>query len=113
METTGKIVELYDEKKVSEKFRVREFVIETEDKYPQRVIFQCINDRVDILDKYKKGDMIQIKFNINGKEYKGRYYNSLTAWSISKHDGNADIEVQKRNKTPKKASYQEDDDMPF
>jgi hypothetical protein len=113
METTGKIVMLYDEKQVSEKFRVREFVIETEDKYPQRVIFQCINDRVDILDKYRKGDMINVKFNINGREHNGRYYNSLTAWAISKHDSNADIEVQKRNYTPKKASYQEDDDMPF
>ena len=79
----GKLIHKGDAKQVSEKFRVMDFVIETQDeKYPQSVQFQIMNDRISELDQYGIGEELEISFDIRGREYNGKYYNSLNAYKI-------------------------------
>lgn len=115
METKGKVIVIYDTIKKSDKFSVREFVIETEDKYPQKIIFQCLNDRIDYLNRISEGDMVNVKFNLTGREYNGKYYNSLNAWDIRAIDDNADVKVQVRETQKSKfvKKKEEDSDLPF
>jgi len=69
-------------KVISDKFSVREFVITTADKYPQEVIFQTVNDRMDVIAPYGVGQQVTVSFNVRGREYNGKYYNTLDAYKV-------------------------------
>ena len=75
-------VKLINEVKViSDKFSVREFVVTTPDaKYPQDIIFQTTNDKIAILDSIGVGQEVEVSYNLRGREFNGRYYNTLDAW---------------------------------
>jgi hypothetical protein len=89
-------------KVISDKFSVREFVITTADKYPQEVIFQTVNDKMDIIAPYGQGQEVTVSFNVRGREYNGRYYNTLDAWK-----------VQGEAAAPSQQPIEETDDLPF
>jgi hypothetical protein len=86
-------------KVISDKFSVREFVITTADKYPQEVIFQTVNDKMDIITPYGQGQEVTVSFNVRGREYNGKWYNTLDAWKVQ-----GDTAVQ---------PIEETDDLPF
>jgi hypothetical protein len=89
-------------KVISDKFSVREFVITTADKYPQEVIFQTVNDKMDIIAPYGQGQQVTVSFNVRGREYNGKYYNTLDAWKVQ---GEATSPVNEPMPMP--------DDLPF
>jgi single-strand DNA-binding protein len=79
----GKLIVKSEPRQVSEKFRVMDFVIEVQDqKYPQSIQFQLMNDRIAEMDKYSLGEELEVSFDIRGREYNGKYYNSLNAYKI-------------------------------
>jgi len=79
----GKLIVKSEPRQVSEKFRVMDFVIEVQDqKYPQSIQFQLMNDRIAEMDKYSIGEDLEVSFDIRGREYNGKYYNSLNAYKI-------------------------------
>jgi hypothetical protein len=70
-------------KVISDKFSVREFVITTPDaKYPQDILFQTINDKMDVLESLGVGQQVEVSYNVRGREFNGRYYNTLDAWKV-------------------------------
>ena len=65
-------------KVISDKFSVREFVVTTPDaKYPQDILFQTINDKMDVLESLGVGQQVEVSYNVRGREFNGRYYNTL------------------------------------
>ena len=109
LETTGVIHELYDEKQITDSFKKREFVLKiTDGKYEQFVLFQFTQDRVDMLDKYKKGDSVTVSFNLSGKPYTNKegetkYFSNLTAWRIQKEETEA----------PEAPAEEHEENLPF
>lgn len=69
-------------KVISDKFQVREFVITTQDKYPQDIMFQTLNDRMDIIKPYGQGQEVEVSFNLRGRQVGEKFYNSLDAWKV-------------------------------
>jgi hypothetical protein len=70
-------------KMINDKFSVREFVITTlDEKYPQDVIFQTVNDKMDVIAPYGQGQVVTVSFNVRGREYNGKYYNTLDAYKV-------------------------------
>lgn len=64
-------------------FRAREFVIETEGgQYAQLIKFQLVQDRCDLIDEYSIGDMLDVHFDLRGREWQGKYFTNLNAWRI-------------------------------
>ena len=64
-------------------FQKVEFVITTEDQYPQDVKFEIVQDKCDDFLKYNKvGKKVEVSFNVRGNEYKEKYYVSLQAWKV-------------------------------
>lgn len=84
MNITGKLLAVNQEVSVSAKFKKREFVIETKEKYPKKICFQLVNDRVDLIDHYQVNEYIDVHFNLESRDYKGNWYTSATAWKIEK-----------------------------
>lgn len=115
MEFTGIVKEIFKTDQVSEKFRKREFVITNEgDKYPQDVIFQLTQSRCELADKLKVGDEISVFFNLKGKKWNDRYFNSLEVWKINGKNGEVTLPNKDWNKTDKDWKKPDfDDDLPF
>jgi hypothetical protein len=64
-------------------FTKREFVVTTdEERYPQHIKFECVKDRVTLLDNIKPDQRVTVSFDLRGNEYKGRYFVSLSAWKV-------------------------------
>ena len=71
-------------------FTKREFVVTVEDgKYPQDICLECVKDRISQLDGVSVGDSVSVSFDIRGREYNGRYFNSLVCWSVRRAGNNA------------------------
>jgi hypothetical protein len=87
MKTQGQLIVKNDEQVITEKFTKRDFVIRTNDKYPQDIQFQLSQGNVDLIDAIRLGEQIEVEFNLRGKEYNGRYYVTLDAWKISIQQG--------------------------
>lgn len=88
MDLKGELIRIYDTKQVSEKFALREFVIETKDQYPQSIILQVSQDKCKVLDNYKLGDIVQVSINVRGRKWtdkdgNDRFFNTLEAWKIT------------------------------
>lgn len=92
-ELQGTIHKIGEEKQISERLRIISFVVksDTNEKYIDFVPFKLINDKVDILQDFKEGDFVRVKFNISGRESKNikgnierDYFVNLQCWSIIK-----------------------------
>lgn len=74
---------------ISDRFSKREFVIETQDTYPQQVIFQTTQDKCSLLDQVQVGEFVDVSFNLRGREWTSpqgevKYFNTIEAWRIEK-----------------------------
>jgi len=76
-EMEGKIKLILDTMKFESGFVKREFVITTNDLYPQDVKFEIYKDKCVVLDQFQEGDDIKVHFNIRGSCWQNRYYTNL------------------------------------
>lgn len=98
---TGKLIQKYDTEKKTEKFSVRDFVIEvTDGQYPNFVKFQSTNDRCSLIDGYNVGDTIKVHFDLRGREWQGKYFTNLNAWRIENPAQGAPGAPQAQDDTP-------------
>lgn len=88
MELQGKIKELNETKTFGTNgFRKRELVVTTEEQYPQHILIEFVQDKCDILDKYKVGQDVRVSINLRGREWvnpqgETNYFNSIQGWRI-------------------------------
>lgn len=126
LSTEGKLKRIHEEQIINERFKKREFVIETEEQYSQTLIFQLVQDKTNIIDNFKIGDKIEVYFNLRGREWQRdtdseiRVFNTLDAWRIEKLTENDSItsEVNDQNieATPGSENIlkdEDEDDLPF
>ena len=82
-EVAGKLFKKFDTEQKSERFKAREFVIEVEDgQYPQLVKFQLTQDRCDALDPFEEGDMVNVHFDLRGRQWQDKFFTNLNAWRL-------------------------------
>ena len=86
-EIEGRIKAIFDVQTFASGFTKRDFVVTTEEEYPQDVKLECIKDRCSLLDGMAEGDRVLAAFNLRGNEYNGRYFVNLQAWRLAKQDG--------------------------
>ena len=88
MEITGKIiVVLPPQSGVSQagnNWKKQEYVLETEETYPKKVHFDFFGERADQYNWIKIGDRIRLSFDIESREYQGRYYTNIRGWKAEK-----------------------------
>lgn len=83
MEVTGKIIvalpEVGGTSQKGNPWKKREYVLETQETYPRKVFFNFFGDRVDQFP-LQVGQMVKISFDIDSREYNGRWYVECRAW---------------------------------
>jgi len=112
-----------DTQVISDKFQKREFVVtDASGNYPQDILFQLTQDRTAQLDDINVNDMVNVTFNLRGREWTSpsgevKYFNSLDVWKLEKSSGGGaptppDIEPASTN-TAETIIDEGDDDLPF
>ena len=91
-ELKGKIKVLFDQQDFPSGFYKRDFVITTNEQYPQEIKFAALKERVEQLNGLGEGDEVLVKFDLRGREYNGNYYVDLNAWCIERGSGTASTE---------------------
>lgn len=60
----------------------QEFIIETEDQYPRKICANLWGDKADMLNRFNEGDRIRMSFEIESREFNGRWYTDVKAWRL-------------------------------
>lgn len=83
LKLTGTIKQIGELQTFDSGFTKVEFVITTDETYPQDVKFEAVKDKADSFIQYNKvGSKVDVKFNVRGNEYKDKFYVSLQAWHV-------------------------------
>lgn len=86
LELTGKIVQKMNKtegiSKAGKPWSKQEFVIETQETYPKKVMISTMNEKTNDLERYNVGDTITASLNLESREYNGRWYTDARAWKI-------------------------------
>jgi hypothetical protein len=87
-EIKGKITQLLEiesgTSKAGNDWKKQEFVIETNDQYPKKICFTLFGDKIDLLNGFSQGEEVNVFFNIESREYNGRWFHNINAWKIEK-----------------------------
>ena len=85
MELFGKIIAALPERSgVSARgnnWRSITYVLETQEQYPKHLAFDVTNDKITELN-IQVGESLNVQFDINAREYNGKWYNSVSAWNV-------------------------------
>jgi len=94
-------------------WKKQEFILETGDTYPKKVCIAVWGDKID-LGSYKPGDNVEVSFDVESREYNGRWYTDVKAWKITgkQQEGSAPVAPAPAhgNDMPPASG---DDDLPF
>lgn len=97
MELFGKIIAVLPERSgVSAKgnqWRSVTYVLETQEQYPKRLAFDVTNEKIDQLN-IQVGEVLTVQFDINAREYNGKWFNSIQAWNITRTQPGAQMPPQ-------------------
>lgn len=89
MEITGKIIAVLPERggvsqRTGSEWKVQEYVLETQEQYPRKMCFDVFG--VDKIAQFgiKIGEDMTVSFDIDAREYQGRWFNSIRAWKVER-----------------------------
>ena len=89
-EITGKIIAVLPTKSGTSargtQWSSQTAVIETHEQYPKRVAFDVLGDRIAEFN-LQVGEEVTVSFDINAREFNGKWFNSVNAWQVVRHCG--------------------------
>lgn len=116
MNIRGTIKMIGSTSKVSDNFQKREMVVTTTDQYPQHLLIQFCQDKCEVLDKYKVGEIVDVAINLRGREWTNpkdgeiKYFNTIEGWKIGYSGSHADaIEGSKHEEN----NFDDSENLPF
>ena len=71
-------------KKTGNPWSSQEIIIKPEGQYAKPAAFRVYKPEKDLTEEYSLKDFIEVKFNIESREYKEKWYTNLNAWEINK-----------------------------
>lgn len=123
MNVTGTIKEIKKTQIIgSSNFKKRDVIITTDELYPQHILIQFVQDKCDILDKYKVGQLVEVGINLRGREWinpQGEtvYFNTIQGWKISENNtqnNNVPIAPEQQDNYESVETFDEEEmDLPF
>jgi hypothetical protein len=113
------IIEIGQIKTFANDFKVIEFVVKTNDEYPQLLQLQCTKDKAENLLKFNKvGDFVDVSLNLRGRAWTNpqgevKYFNTIEAWKVFKSEITKGADVIDAVFEPAGDLNEVDDDLPF
>lgn len=89
MEVTGRIKVINPVQEVSASFKKRELVVTTDEQYPQHIMIEFTQAKVDDLNNFQVGEQVKVSINLRGREWTNpqgetKYFNSIQGWRIER-----------------------------
>lgn len=89
MELTGKIIAVLPKQsgtsqRTGSTWASQEYVIETHDQYPRKCCFRIFGEDKIANMNIQAGEELTVSFDINAREYNGRWYNDISAWKVDR-----------------------------
>jgi len=82
----GKIIQVLKAEtgvsRAGNEWKKQEFVIETQEQFPKKVCFTLFNDKSSALERFSAGHEVEVFFNLESREYNGKWYSNINAWKI-------------------------------
>ena len=93
MEVKGKIIKKLPlvsgtAKSTGNPWKKQDYVMETLEAHPKTIAFDFFGDRADQYN-FEVGDEILLSFDIESREYQGRWYTSIRGWKAEPADAAA------------------------
>lgn len=89
-EITGKIIAVLPTKSGTSargtQWSSQTAVIETHEQYPKRVAFDVLGDKITEFN-LQVGEEVTVSFDINAREFNGKWWNSVNAWQVVRQGG--------------------------
>lgn len=88
MEFTGRIIQVLEPRggvsnRTGNPWKTQEFVIEESmGQYPKRMVFNVFGEENLNRFNIQVGQELTISFDINAREYNGRWFNDIRAWNV-------------------------------
>lgn len=123
MEITGKIIAALEPRggvsqRTGNNWKMQEFVIETLEQYPRKCMFNVFGeDRLREMN-IQVGEVLTVSFDIDAREYNGRWYNDIRAWRVVRNESTTSSQASVEPSTtelptPSEPVTDAADDLPF
>jgi hypothetical protein len=105
--------------KAGKEWKKIDFVVDFMDgQYEKMASLECMGASVDHAEKLKVGETVKVEFNIDCREWEGKYYTNLKCWKVEKVGEAAPKESgtsqpASASSTPGNNSTAENPDLPF
>ena len=115
----GIITKIKATEQLTETFKKREFILETEEKYPQKIKFELTQNNTDLVNDIKKQVNAVVYFNVRGREYTDnqnqvKHFVSLNAWKIETSPLTPEVPEQIKQAEPLPVAIDPSvDELPF
>lgn len=120
LDITGKIIQKLNKtegiSKAGKPWSKQEFIIETQETYPKKVMLSTMGDKVTELERFNVGDVVTASLNIESREYNGRWYTDVRAWRIQGQSSGMNVATDDPFHPDNEPSFTADpasDDLPF
>ena len=94
-------------------WKKQDIIVETSAQYPKKACVSIWGDKINS-SVLQVGNVLNISFDVESREYNGRWYTDLKAWKIDIAGSGASVsdgQVSYREEAP--APQSEPDDLPF
>ncbi|MEX0331611.1 MAG: DUF3127 domain-containing protein [Puniceicoccaceae bacterium] len=117
-ELNGTIKKIFDQQDFPSGFYKQEFVVTTDERFPQDIKLDCLKEKVEMLKDFQEGSAVKVSFDIRGREWNDRYFVDLSAWKIEPaEEGSSEappvMEQSQPAEDPAQYGIEEDDEVPF
>ncbi len=106
MEISGKIISVLPlqqgTSKAGNPWQSQSYVLETQEQYPRKVCFEIFGEERIKNNACQIDDLVTVSFDLESREFNGRWYTSVRAWKVSKGITSAQpaaTEVPQNNQT--------------
>ena len=90
MEVVGKIIQVLPAQegvgRNGNPWKVQPYVLETLDQYPRKVHFEVFGEDRIKMNPCDIDQLVTVSFDIESREFNGRWYTSIRAWKIQQGD---------------------------
>ncbi len=91
MEITGKIIAVLEARggtsaRTGSPWKMQDYVLETiNEQYPRRICFNVFGEDKITSMNIQLNEILTVYFDINAREYQGRWYNDIRAWKVDRN----------------------------
>ena len=90
MEVVGKIIQVLPMQegvgRNGNPWKLQGYVLETLDQYPRKVHFEVFGEDRIKMNPCEMDQLVTVSFDIESREFNGRWYTSIRAWKIQQGD---------------------------